>query len=79
MTYGRIAILKPEQETAISNFALRKDKITGSRFFLNHCEELILLVMKQGCSAIDWSTHATTNARKQMNSHLVNFFSFYKI
>ena len=38
MTYGRekldLAMLKPEQETAISNFALGKDKITGSRFLL---------------------------------------------
>jgi len=41
MTYGRekpgLATLKPEQETAISIFALGKDKITGSRCFLNHC------------------------------------------
>jgi len=34
-----LATLKPEQETAISNFALGKDKLTGSRCFLNHCEE----------------------------------------
>ena len=65
MTYRReklgLAMLKPEQETAISNFALGKDKI---RCFLNHCEESddfgsqgSLLQMKQGCSAIDWSTH----------------------
>ena len=75
MTYGReklgLATLKPGQETAISNFALGKDKITGSQCFLNHCEESddlnsqgSLLQMKQGCSAIDWSTHATTNAHK---------------
>ena len=51
-------MLKPEQETAISNFALGKDKI---RCFLNCCEESddfgsqgSLLQMKQGCSAIDW-------------------------
>jgi len=30
--------LKPEQEIAISNFALRKDKITGSQCFLNRYE-----------------------------------------
>jgi len=64
MTYGRekvgLATLKPGQETAISNFALGKDKITGSRCFLNHCEESddlssqgSLLQMKQGCSAIN--------------------------
>ena len=84
MTYGREKLtLKPEQETAISNFVLGKDKITGSRCFLNHCEESddlssqgSLLQMKQGCSAIDRSTHTTTNARKQMNSYLMetNFF-----
>ena len=43
MTYGReklsLATLKPEQETAISIFALGKDKITGTRCFLNCCEE----------------------------------------
>jgi len=40
MTYGREKLmLKPEQEMAISNFVLGKDKITGSRCFLNHCEE----------------------------------------
>jgi len=73
-----LATLKPEQETAISNFALGNDKITGSRCFLIRCEEPddlssqgSLLQMKQGCSAIDRSTHATTNARKQTNSYLV--------
>jgi len=87
MTYGReklgLATLKPEQETAISNVALGKDKITGSRCFLNRCKESddlgsqkSLLQMKQGCSAIDRSTHATTNACKQTNSYLVgtNFY-----
>ena len=72
--YGRgKLVLKPEQETAISNFALAKDKITGSRCFLNRCEESddlgsqgSLLQMKQGCSAIEQSTHKTTNARKQI-------------
>ena len=43
MTYGReklgLARLKPEQETAISDFVLGKDKITGSRCFLIRCEE----------------------------------------
>ena len=43
MTYGReklgLATLKPEQETAVNNFALGKDKITGSWCFLNRCEE----------------------------------------
>ena len=90
MTYGKeklgLATLKPEQETAISNNALGKDKITGSRCFLNHCEasddlgsQGSLLQMKQGCSAIDWSTHATTNAHKEKNSYLVetNFKIFF--
>jgi len=40
MMYGREklcqAMLKPEQETAISNFTLGKDKITGSQCFLSH-------------------------------------------
>ena len=70
-----LATLKPEQETAISNFALGKDKI---RCFLNCCEESddfgsqgSLLQMKQGCSAIDRSTHTTTNARKQTKSYLL--------
>ena len=88
MMYGReelgLATLKPEQETAISNFALGKDKI---RCFLNHCEESddfgsqgSLLQMKQGCSAIDWSNHATTNTRKQTNSYLVEMnFLFIKL
>ena len=78
MMHGReklgLATLKPEQETAISIFALGKDKITGSRCFLNRCEETddlgsqgSLLQMKQGCRAIDRSNHATTNARKQTN------------
>jgi len=42
---------------------------------LNRCEQSdnlssrgSLLQIKQGCSAIDRSTHATTNAHKQMNS-----------
>jgi len=34
-----LVTLKPGQETAISNFALGKDNITGSRCFLNRCEE----------------------------------------
>jgi len=62
MTYRReklgLAALKPEQETAISDFALGKDKITGSRCFLNGSEESddfgsqgSLMQMKQGCSA----------------------------
>jgi len=42
-TYGReklgLATLKPEQETAITNVALGKDKITGRRCFLSRCEE----------------------------------------
>ena len=33
-----LAMLKPEQEMSISNFALGKDEITGSRCFLNCCE-----------------------------------------
>jgi len=62
-----LAMLKPEQETAISDFALGKDKIkiTGSQCFLNCCEEShglgsqgSPLQMKQECRAIDWSTHA---------------------
>jgi len=68
MTYGReklgLATLKLEQETAISNFALGKDNITGSRCFLIRFEEPddlgsqgSLLQMKKGCSAIDRSTH----------------------
>ena len=75
MTYRReklgLATLKPEQEMAISIFPLGKDKITDSRCFLNHCEESddlgsqgSLLQIKQGCSAIDQSTHATTNTCK---------------
>ena len=82
MTYRReklgLATLKPEQETVITNVALGKDKITGRRCFLNRCEESddlgsqgSLLQMKQGCSAIGRSTHATTNACKQTNSYLV--------
>ena len=40
MMYGREKLtLKPEQEMGISNFTLGKDKITGSRCFLNCCEE----------------------------------------
>jgi len=43
MMHGReklgLAMLKPEQETAISIFTLGKDKITGSQCFLNRCEE----------------------------------------
>jgi len=88
MTYGReklgLAMLKPEQETAISIFALGKDKITGSQCFLNRCEESdnlgsqgSLLQMKQECSAIDRSTHATTNTHKQTNSYLAET-NFYK-
>jgi len=55
MTYRREkCTLKPEQETAISNFAIGKDKITGSRCFLNRYEASDdlgsqLLQMKQGC------------------------------
>ena len=84
MTYRReklgLATLKPEQEMAISNFPLGKDKITGNQCFLNHCEESddlgsqgSLLQIKQGCSAIDQSTHATTNTCKQTNSYLEFF------
>ena len=86
MTYRReklgLAALKPEQETAISNFALNY----WQPVLLNCCEESddfdsqgSLLQMKQGCRAIDRSTHITTNAHKQMNSYLMeaNFF-FYK-
>ena len=78
-----LAMLKPEQEGAISNFTLGKANISGSRCFLNRCEESddlgsqgSLLQMKQGCSAIDQSTHTATNAHKQTNSYLVemNFF-----
>ena len=57
--------IKPEQETAISNFTLGKAKITDSRCFLNRCEESdnlgsqgSLLQMKPGCSAIHQLTHA---------------------
>ena len=82
MTYWReklgLATLKPKQETAISDFALGKVKITGSWCFLNRCEESddlgsqgSLMQMKQGCRAIDRSTHATPNTRKQTNSYLV--------
>jgi len=43
MAYGweklGLATLKPEQETAISNFALGKNKITGNRRFLICFEE----------------------------------------
>ena len=88
MTYGREKpALKPEQEMAISNFTLGNDKITGSQCSLNCCEESddfgsqgSLLQMKQGCSAIDQSTHTTTYARKQTNSYLVEtiFIFFYK-
>ena len=70
MTFRReklgVAMLKPEQEMAISNFALGKDKLTGSRCLFNLCEKSndlssqeSLLQMKQGCGAIDQSTHAT--------------------
>jgi len=75
-----LARLKPEQETAISNFALGKDKI------LNRCEESddfgsqeSLLQMKQGCSAIDRSTHATTNARKETNSYILETIFLIKL
>jgi len=75
-----LATLKSEQEVAISNFALGNDKIIGSQCFLNHCEESdnlgsqgSLLQMKQGCRAIDRSTHTTTNVRKQMNVE-TNFY-----
>ena len=91
MTYGReklgLATLKPGQETAISNFALGKDKNTGSQCFLNRCEESddlssqgSLLQMKQGCSAVDRLSHATTNVSKQTKRYLVetNFYLIYK-
>ena len=65
---------------AISNFALGND-IIGSQCFLNHCEESndlgsqgSLLQMKQGCSAIDRSTHTTINARKQTNVETSFYF-----
>ena len=35
-----------------------------------------LLQMKQGCSAIDWLTHTTTNTHKQMNGYLVETIFF---
>ena len=91
MMYGRekvaLAMLKPEQDTAISIFALGKDKITGSRCFLNHNEETddlssqgSLLQMKQGCRAIDRSNHATTNARNKRTVTLWRqFFCFIKL
>ena len=79
MTHGREKLgLKPEQEMATSNFALGKDEITGSQcFFLNRCDESddlgsqgSFLQMKQGCSAINRSIHATTNACKQTVLHI---------
>ena len=91
MMYGRekvaLAMLKPEQDTAISIFALGKDKITGSRCFLNHNEETddlssqgSLLQMKQGCRAIDRSNHATTNARnKRTVTSWRQFFAFINL
>ena len=90
MMYGRekvgLAMLKPEQETAISIIAVGKDKITGSRCFLNHNEETddlssqgSLLQMKQGCRAIDRSNHAATNARnKRTVTSWRQFFCFIK-
>ena len=91
-----LAMLKPEQEMAISDFALGKDKIeiTGSQCFLNCCEESdnlgsqgSLLQMKQGCSAIDQSTHAqqtlvniraVTLWRRILFLFLFLFLFFYK-
>jgi len=80
--YGREKLtLKPEQEMGISNFTLGKDKITGSRCFLNRCEESdnlgsqgSLLQMKQVCSAIDWSTHTTTTLVNKQIPRGDNFF-----
>ena len=82
LMYGREKLtLKPEQKMGISNFTLGKDKITGSRCFLNRCEESddlggqgSLLQMKQGCSAIDWSTKARTNTRKRTDTSWRQFF-----
>ena len=77
-----LATLKPEQEMTISNFALGKDKITGSRCFLNRCEEPddlgsqgSFLQMKQGCSAIDRLTHATIIIKQLPHGN--NFLIFF--
>ena len=83
MMHGREKLaLKPEHEMGISNFTLGKDKITGSRCFLNCCEESddlgsqgSLLQMKQGCSAIDWSTNARTNTHKRTDTSWRQIFT----
>ena len=55
---------------------------------MNRCEESdnlgsqrSLLQMKQGCSATDWPTQATTNARKKMKQlpRGDNFFFLYNL
>jgi len=58
MTYGRkklgLPMLKPEQETAISNVAIGKDKITGSRCFLNRCEVFFFIKLNGNDITSKW-------------------------